>query len=318
MRSRIAVVVAALIAAAIVLPSAQAPQHDPAGWEFRDHIVAIPQAQARVTDSQPCENNYNKASGVQFTERRTFPYFTICFVAGYEGDVRTAERGSRMALATGRTKYGVRRPSWEGEPIDVDVFMYPTTERVSVPVIGNHGVMVCCFYERGGRKLAEIHAVTPSHLVAQSGSLEEEGLLLYNHEMIHVIQKAFDPWGNWGYERLLDWKWVIEGLATYDSYANGTTWAKTTGFWSKFHLATAFDDGRQVYWKRSLAGTGSLATTSEYAGGLVLMDYYADKYGESIHVDFLTNGPPEDEPASTFRDLRDWHRGLTAENPGGC
>ena len=103
----------------------------------------------------------------------------------------------------------------------------------------------------------------------------EEAAATYTHEMIHVVQMAFDfdhPTA------------VTEGLAQYDAYVHGTSWARTTGFWNNFEYAGRPEpDNKVISWSENLDRSTTLGTEDVYYGGLVLMKYYADRDGESVH-----------------------------------
>ena len=115
----------ALTAAAMVtvLVFAAAPA-DAGQREAPDSFVVEPIRGQNVDDELgPCGNRWNNTRLRWRTAH--YPHFTLCHGGASERDMGVVARALRRALRVGRTKYGVRRPMRKGEPIYVDVFMYP-------------------------------------------------------------------------------------------------------------------------------------------------------------------------------------------------
>ncbi|MCY3840855.1 MAG: hypothetical protein OXH09_19775 [Gammaproteobacteria bacterium] len=300
-----AMVAGLMLAVVVVAAPANAGQQ-----EAPDFFVVEPDRGQNVDDELgPCGNRWNN-TGLRWRTAH-YPHFTLCHGGATERDIGVVERALRRALRVGRTKYGVRRPTRKGQRMYVDVFMYP---REAGRISKGYAFAGCC-HSRGDRTVAEIHAMTPSLMSdwptakgACYSNVFEEAAATYTHEMIHIVQMAFDfdlP------------TFVTEGLAQYDAYAHGTPWARTTGFWNNFEYAGRREtDNKVISWSENLDRSTTLGTEDVYYGGLVLMKYYADRDGESVHRRFMHRGMPQDEPRRELGRLRRWYTELRLQHPG--
>ena len=306
----------ALLVAAFVLAAAAPETAQPeAKLIAPDFFVVDPLEQRNAADDElgVCGNRWNN-TGILWRPESRHPYFTLCHGGATSRDRQVVDDAVRRALRVGRTKYGVSRPTRQGEPIFVDVFVYPR----EAGRISQGSAFAGCCHSREGRTVVEIHAMTPSLSSdypqgkgACYANVYEEGAATFMHEMMHVVQLAFD----FDHSAV-----VLEGLAQYDAYAHGTPWAQEKGFWNNFEYAGRREtDNNFLYWQESLNPLirSGLSTDDVYYGGLVLMKYLkeASPRGEAYHKDIMERGLPRLRHARLQR-VRDWYTLLRLRHPG--
>ena len=226
-------------------------------------------------------------------------FFTICYDSRYEDDVEFTRTWLRKALEVGRTKYGVVSPTHREKPLHTVVFLTPENTSSTRPgYVVNH----CCF-EDGGRYITEIHYLTPSVWPDWTRygvcfvNMEEYHAHYLVHEMIHTVQ--------WSMEGERD-SWTLEGLAEYDAYFHSTDWNRTGGVNNLIELAD-YSHRHRIWYAQSLDGNGKLGSENMYVGGAVIMMFYADQLGESVHAQFLRSSVEE---VLALYGSRDWYGDL--------
>ena len=202
--------------------------------------------------------------------------YTIYYVQEYEQDVEFVRTWLDQAERLMLDKYGIRRHGY-----DISVYLPPAPTQYT-----NRGLatLVCCSQNAG-----EIHYMTPSSPEYGNGPLG--GLRLdaddYHaktliHEYITVGHTRVSANKTRGFKYYSAPSWFHQGLEEYDGMFHSTESNKVTGYKNLIDYAD-----------RNLRDTFySFGSTSSYFGGLLLMQFLADQYGEEIHADLLKSEQP--------------------------
>ena len=202
--------------------------------------------------------------------------YTIYYVSEYEQDVAFVRRWMDQAERLMLDKYGIQQHGY-----DISVYLPPAPTQYT-----NRGLatLLCCAQNAG-----EIHYMTPSSPAYGNGPL---GSLSINaddyhaktliHEYITVGHTRVSANKTSGFTYYSAPSWFHQGLEEFDGMFHSTESNKVAGYKSLIDYADR-------YLRDTFYDFGS---TSSYFGGLVLMQFMADQYGEEIHADLLKSEQP--------------------------
>ena len=235
----------------------------------------------------------------------TYQLYTICYDERYIDDVAIVKEWIDAALALGRQKYGVARPTYRGRRLRTTVFMPPVPAKFT-----RQGRLAVRFDDRDGSVVrAELYYLTPSVWRGDRLGRLQIPVADYHphyvmHEMAHVVQYSFPR----------DSKppsWIIEGLAEYEGFFHTTEYNRTTAIDSLIRYVHKYDR-EKILCCLTLDAQPGIATSSIYAGGALIMLFLAERFGEGIHAELFTAPLAEvleqrgTTVAETYRELRAW------------
>ena len=267
-------------------------------------LVAVPVA------AQDCESRHDQdLNQIDFTawvERD----FTVCFHQNHVGDVELSRWWLIKALRTGREKYGVTRPTYEGTPLHTTLFLTPRETHYARP---GYTVNFCCDNEDGAA-YAEIHYLTPElwpdwrrYGICWDRMMDYHAHYIF-HEMMHTIQASIEGPRD---------SWTWEALAEFDAYHYSSTWNRERGVEYLLELAD-YSHRHRIYFAQDLDGGARFLSENEYVGGTVIMMFLRDKFGEGIHNEMLRKEPnevfrgPQRIDQATLEEFRAWFDGKEA------
>ena len=202
--------------------------------------------------------------------------YTIYYVQEYEQDVEFVRTWLDQAEQLMLDKYGLQRHGY-----DISVYLPPAPTQYT-----NRGLatLLCCSQNTG-----EIHYMTPSSPAYGGGTLGRLRLSADDyhsktliHEYITVGHTRVSEDKPRGFRYYSAPSWFHQGLEEYDGTFHSTESNQTTGYEQLLDYAD-----------RSLRDTFyNFGSSSIYFGGMLLLRFLAEQFGEEIHADLLKSAQP--------------------------
>ena len=229
----------------------------------------------------------------------THDWYSICYTTEYEEDVAFVERWVAHAWQLMRDKYGVARFAHARDNRALHLFVVLLPAPNADASTGTTRFQ-CCYDASGAYTsygtFARIPYLTPSHPEWATrpvwGGMQLPAADYHAKNLVHEVTHAGQHSIYGGRRPRQIPAWVSEGLAEYEGMFNATEHNRTVGFATLVRYVRDTIPDRVFYGQTLASGDLTLSTSDVYFGGSLILKYFAEAFGEDLHVRLVRHAHP--------------------------